>query len=1532
MSFGFGVGDFLAVFELANKVRKGFVGAPKEFKAISDDVRDLTIILQDVEVQSSSLSPTQIQDYHDTFATCRELLQELDTVLGQYLTLAEVGKTGTRQAIKRTWKRLKWEPEDIRDIRSRIAVKIEILRHLNDQVVTTHLVTLVRHHEDAELEATLEWISSTNLVLQQNDLALHCQPGSRKWLFESPIYLDWLKQNDGLLFCPGNAGTGKTYTMAMVVDRLRFTNDIDMLTAYVYCTYRNHTQTTEELLRSLLRVVLEEAAPGDIGEVIQTCMRFRSRRKVLSRHDCLSLLQLQFSKTVKVNLLIDALDEVPIEVRRPFINDLLKLHKSGNVNIFITSRDIPEIQEPFQSLNTYTSLEIRSSDEDIRNFLQDNLLQLPNFVVRSPALQKEVVNAIVNASTGMFLLAELHLKSLAAIISPGSLRAKLADIVTKSTAYDQLYEESVQRISFQGPQAQQVAMRTLLVLTCARNPLSGIELAHALSIDDCSDTLDDEMVPDMADLIAACHGLVVVDDTSEIVRLVHKSAQEYFERTRSRWFPTANATMAKLCLRYLELVGPGNVPDTNSGKHAFLRYAKANWSYHSLEAEKEGADARIISSAVSGAFDLNGERPDEDNMSVVTYLSLRQMTLEVVDVHASIVEACRAGHQALVEQLLTVRNYDPNQRDRSWMSWSAEDIFRVAPIGSPPDYFTGSTMPPDQDDILLTIATAQGDHGMVSMLLARGADPNVVNLKGETPLLIAASKNHIQLVSILLGHRLIKPDLANDKQPSPFLASIQNGSEECFKILLERCSRTATDTDEHGAMWHAAHRGHEKIVSELFKWPEISASWMDKYFCASPIVAAMMGGHEDIALRLLPHTRHHTCSKCSLTLLHYAAAEGFHQLLSHHLKHDKPKVDQCINFQDSNDWPHFSMKCERVPQLDEATPLMIAIHNGYFHVVQELLPDANVNRDFLVRKGSDKDRVRRRALHAAVEVDRLDILKLLLEKEGIEPDPVDDEGKSPFFLAAESGNCAVMKVLIEHGNIRPDRKTTSGISAAEFIIKHHQTPLYLRLLASVMTIEVNKQDLFGSTLLHQACRLLQHVEHKQVNYLSRTLPVNSASLVAEILSLRGVDVNLCDQLGDTPLHVAVQSHQRDIVHLLLEQANTKVSVENHKGETALFIASHHVPITEQLYGTRNTSFEQFLIVKPRYGGKEWVPSFVSEYREYDESIFHMLMLDERARPEHRNTRGESVMFRVAISGTKAMVQRVLDSTTLLSDLDKSFPDGPSLFLRALRENPFDDAIDLLIGHCSPSLLNLVDADGRNAFSYAALRKTSTAIRSLLARNVGGTDSPDLMGRTPLSYAAENWSPDAIRPLLALDDTNINAADHLGRTPLYYSMKADFGSSTFDILMDQEGLDINHIDHTARSPFVYAASHGDRHAISRFLRRPDLTEMRMFADGHTILCDWLKRPNMGRVEEEDFWRSASDATRPLEHAVSGCVHSPVVCVLQQPDFHEAHYLARRKGLVEVFHGYVDINLSSRNEDEKKKLLDHIRSTQYQPLEP
>ena len=37
MSFGFSIGDFIAVIDLVNRVRKAFVGAPGQFRDISDE-------------------------------------------------------------------------------------------------------------------------------------------------------------------------------------------------------------------------------------------------------------------------------------------------------------------------------------------------------------------------------------------------------------------------------------------------------------------------------------------------------------------------------------------------------------------------------------------------------------------------------------------------------------------------------------------------------------------------------------------------------------------------------------------------------------------------------------------------------------------------------------------------------------------------------------------------------------------------------------------------------------------------------------------------------------------------------------------------------------------------------------------------------------------------------------------------------------------------------------------------------------------------------------------------------------------------------------------------------------------------------------------------------------------------------------------------------------------------------------------------------------------------------------------------------
>ena len=44
--------------------------------------------------------------------------------------------------------------------------------------------------------------------------------------------------------------------------------------------------------------------------------------------------------------------------------------------------------------------------------------------------------------------------------------------------------------------------------------------------------LDEENLPEIEDMVSVCAGLVTVDEESEIIRLVHYTTQEYFERTQ----------------------------------------------------------------------------------------------------------------------------------------------------------------------------------------------------------------------------------------------------------------------------------------------------------------------------------------------------------------------------------------------------------------------------------------------------------------------------------------------------------------------------------------------------------------------------------------------------------------------------------------------------------------------------------------------------------------------------------------------------------------------------------------------------------------------------------------------------------------------------------------------------------------------------------------------------------------------------------------------------------------------------------------
>src|SRR5882757_5565282 len=124
----------------------------------------------------------------------------------------------------------------------------------------------------------------------------------------------------------------------------------------------------------------------------------------------------------------------------------------------------------------------------------------------------------------------------------------LGNLQRGSGAYDYAYEEAMNRI----PQQRiEFAKLVLSWITCAKRPLTTSELQHALAVEIGMPKLDEDNLPQVEDMVSVCAGLVTVDDGSGIIRLVHYTTQEYFERTQQVWFPNAVTDIAKVCSTYL---------------------------------------------------------------------------------------------------------------------------------------------------------------------------------------------------------------------------------------------------------------------------------------------------------------------------------------------------------------------------------------------------------------------------------------------------------------------------------------------------------------------------------------------------------------------------------------------------------------------------------------------------------------------------------------------------------------------------------------------------------------------------------------------------------------------------------------------------------------------------------------------------------------------------------------------------------------------------------------------------------------------
>lgn len=368
----------------------------------------------------------------------------------------------------------------------------------------------------------------------------------------------------------------------------KFASDQGVAVAYLYCNFgQRREQKLEHLLESILRQLVQQQSSIDtsVEALYDEHKRRGGRPRLEAIHNALLSTA---ASSFKVFILIDALDECPSESLNGLLSQVFSLQNScdTSTNFFATSRYIPDVVSIFEKQNVI-SMDIRASPDDVGKYLENHMSRLPSFVARNPQLQQEIVQEISKAVDGMFLLACFHLHSLIGKRSPRAVRNTLQKLPFGSEGYDTVYNGAMERIEEQTSDQTLLAKQVLSWIICAKWSMTIVQLQHALAIELGDKVFDVDNITEIDAIVSVCAGLIIINEETHVVRLVHYTTQQYFERTWNSWFPNAHCEIGRICLTYLLLDAFGSgICETQDAyisrldRFPLYEYASRNWAYH----------------------------------------------------------------------------------------------------------------------------------------------------------------------------------------------------------------------------------------------------------------------------------------------------------------------------------------------------------------------------------------------------------------------------------------------------------------------------------------------------------------------------------------------------------------------------------------------------------------------------------------------------------------------------------------------------------------------------------------------------------------------------------------------------------------------------------------------------------------------------------------------------------------------------------------------------------------------------------------
>lgn len=685
----------------------------------------------------------------------------------------------------------------------------------------------------------------------------------------------------------------------------------------------------------------------------------------------------------------------------------------------------------------------------------------------------------------------------------------LSSLAKGSAALNKAYSDALRRIEGQLEGDARLAKKALSWITLAKRPLTTSELCCALAVEPNESELDTENTPDIEDIVSVCAGLVVIDPESAIIRLVHYTTQEYFERIQDSWNPDAQLLVASTCITYLSfsVFRYGScVSDEEFERrlqeNELFEYAVRYWGEHASTAQDSLctqacsflSDNKLVLSATQGLL-----------IPEYKYANYSQgYPKETTGLHL----AARFGLATISEAVLSIQ---------------ADDIPNAL----------GKRDSRGQN--ILHIAVDGGHYEMVKLLLETGADVHAQ----VRPLDTSLFGNHERLMNPFLEHwiRVAAPHM---KHAQALQIASARGKSSIVEILLDYGAKIETPCVGYGVVLLAAViEGHEDTV-ELLLERGVDACQLDvqrkglihhatnQAICKPSLVTLLLdhGAPTD------------TVDVGNMTPLHYCVKFGHKDVAELLLEKGVP-IDCAVN-----------RKAWNIHRAGEETTYMMCTSNSI-----QVLPRVSGGLT---------------PLHFATLTGNYVMTEFLLEN-GANPNALSNYGETPLHLSL-STKLRGIKYQDDWNDpgLRAERlwdfldfEEDDVELVIDDILKHRIA--VLDALLSHPKIDLEERDYKGKCPIHcieykkpESTAYMERlvskgadlacVDSKQQSALHLASRAGNRNAVSRLLSLGG-DVTLPDKRGLNALHYAAQSRNHETLATILE---------NEKANAANLVASKDV--------------------------------------------------------------------------------------------------------------------------------------------------------------------------------------------------------------------------------------------------------------------------------------------------------------------------------------------------------------------------------------